>query len=235
MDALVELGITRNGAKAYEVLVRFGKMSASEISAKSGVPYGRIYDVLESLVEKGFVQVVPEKTKKFVASDPVNLNELIADKRKSLEAVEEKVSELQQFYDDKEKHPVRMVEGRKGFHKIVAELKSAEKFDYSIKWTSLFDPKWVEGVRKKLRKNVDVRSLTRYDEETKKDVDKWFKINKNIRKFSNEGVAMSIIDDKEVMIGLIKSNTTLVIRDGPFAKVMRQLFLASYDGAEKIG
>lgn len=45
-----------------------------------------------------------------------------------------------------------------------------------------------------------------------------------MRKFDNEGVAMSIIDEKEVMICLINSNATLLLRDQAFAKVMKKCF-----------
>ncbi|MBW3022798.1 helix-turn-helix domain-containing protein, partial [Candidatus Woesearchaeota archaeon] len=48
---LKELGLTENEAKAYETLLRLGKTSASHISKESGVPYGRIYNVLSSLEE----------------------------------------------------------------------------------------------------------------------------------------------------------------------------------------
>lgn len=76
--------------------------------------------------------------------------------------------------------------------------------------------------------------LVRYTEETKGSVDRWLAVSKNIRKIENEGVALSVIDDAEVMISLIKSNVTLLIKDKPFAKIMRRLFEAWYDKAEQI-
>ena len=42
------------------------------------------------------------------------------------------------------------------------------------------------------------------------------------------------IKSKEVMIGLIKSNVTLLIRDKAFVEVMRRMFLATYEQAESI-
>ena len=68
---------------------------------------------------------------------------------------------------------------------------------------------------------------------TKKDVKKWLKINKNIKNFENQGVAINITEH-EIMISLIKSNVTLLIRDKAFTKIMKKMFLASYDDAEKI-
>ena len=65
-NVFYELGLSQNEGKVYLTLVEFGKLSANDLSGKSGVPYGRIYDVLESLKNKGLVVVVPEKTKKFI-------------------------------------------------------------------------------------------------------------------------------------------------------------------------
>ena len=45
---------------------------------------------------------------------------------------------------------------------------------------------------------------------------------------------MGVLDDQGVLIGLIKKNTTLLIRDEAFAKMMKRLFLAAYDKADKI-
>lgn len=224
-----ELGLSGNGGKVYEDLVKFGKLSASEVSAKSGVPYGKIYVVLESLIHKGLVEVVPEKTKKFVPSSPENLIKLVEEKQKVLEKAKEKARSMKQFYEVKEKNPVIMAQGRKGFYKVVEEMEKAGKYAYSIKWTSEFKPEWVKEHKANLRKGVDLRMLSRYDKETKRDVDDWLKINKNVRKIENEGVAFAVNDDKEVLIGLIRNNVTLLIRDKAFAKVMKKLFLAYYE------
>jgi len=67
---LSELGLTQNETKAYETLLHKGKSTAAELSKDSGVVYGRIYDVLASLESKGLIKIIPEKTKKFVPSDP---------------------------------------------------------------------------------------------------------------------------------------------------------------------
>ena len=45
---------------------------------------------------------------------------------------------------------------------------------------------------------------------------------------------MSIIDDEEVMIAMIKSNVTLLILDKPFAKIMRKFFACTYEEAKEI-
>ncbi|OGJ20879.1 hypothetical protein A3K73_09245 [Candidatus Pacearchaeota archaeon RBG_13_36_9] len=229
-----EIGLTKNEARVYKTLVRFGKLGAGETSRESGVSYSKIYNVLDSLISKGIVKVIPEKSKKFVPSSPEALIELIDKKQKKLEKAKEKVKELKKFYEIKEKNPVVMEIGRKGFYKIVKELKEGKEYSYSIKYTSEYKPEFVRDALKSKRKGIDGRTLTRYDKETEKEVKKWLKVKKEMRKIENEGVAMSIIDDDEVMISLIKSNVTLLIKDAPFAKIMKKMFEETYKTAGEI-
>ena len=52
---LKELGLTEYEAKAYTALVQNSHVSAYQVSKNSGIPRARIYDILNGLVEKGFV------------------------------------------------------------------------------------------------------------------------------------------------------------------------------------
>jgi sugar-specific transcriptional regulator TrmB len=231
---LSELGLSRNESKVYSALIQFGKLGAGELSSKSGVSYGRIYDVLGVLINKNLVYIIPEKTKKFIPASPENFLKLIDDKQRDLEKIRQRIKEMRNFYNLAEKNPVQMQLGRKGFYKIVKDMKTPKKYDYTIRWTSEPKPDSIRKFKESKKEGVDLRFLTRYDSETERNVKEWFKINKNIRKFNNEGVAIGVQDDEEVLLGLIKSNVTLLIRNKPFAKVMKQLFLETYKNAEEI-
>jgi len=234
MEEYTELGLTKNEGKVYETLVESGKLSAGETSKHSGVSYSKIYDVLNSLTNKGLVDVIPEKTKKFVPSDPKVLIEYIEKREKVLEKAKEKARTMRRLYEEKEKNPVIIDLGKRGFYKIVKEMKETEKYSYNIKWTSETRPDWMGNSERLLKKGKDIRVLARYDKETEKNIEDWLKINKNIRKFPNEGIAFSVVDDKEVMIALIKANVTLLIKNAALAKIMKTFFLDSYKNAEKI-
>lgn len=229
-----EMDLTSNQGKVYSKLTEFGALTAAEVSSKSGVPYGRIYDVLNSLVEKGLVEIVPEKTKKYSPTSPENLIKLIEEKQKTLEKAKQKATQLKQFYEKKEKKPISLMYGIKGFWKIVKEQKQEEKYAYTIKWKSDFKSDIAKKRKKKIKKGIDIRDLVRYDNETKENVQDWLKYSKEIKKIKNNGIAMSIIDDKEVMISLIKNDTTMLIRDPAFAKIMKKLYLAYYSKAKKV-
>lgn len=223
-----ELGLTSNETKVYETLLRLGKATAGHVSKESQVPYGRIYNVLESLEEKGLVRVIPEDTKKYVPTSPDKLHEIIDARIKGLMEIDIKVKELKKLYEENPQEPVIVAKGKSNFVKIIKEMKEGNKYEYSIKYAFDTNPLFMRNTKKALGKNMDIKVLGRFDNETNKTIKELGTVLKEIKPIKNDGVAMSIVDDEEVMIGLIKSNTTLLIRDKAFAKVMKELFTKYY-------
>ncbi len=67
---LQQVGLNAYEARSYLVLVGHPRFKALELAARARVPRQKVYEVLDSLVEKGFAQVVQEKTKLFSAVEP---------------------------------------------------------------------------------------------------------------------------------------------------------------------
>lgn len=67
---LQQLGLNAYESRSYLVLLGHPRFKALELAARAHVPRQKIYEVLDSLVEKGFAQVVQEKTKLFSGVDP---------------------------------------------------------------------------------------------------------------------------------------------------------------------
>jgi HTH-type transcriptional regulator, sugar sensing transcriptional regulator len=67
---LQSMGLNAYEARSYLVLVGHARFKALELAARAHVPRQKIYEVLDSLVEKGFAQVMQEKTKLFSAVPP---------------------------------------------------------------------------------------------------------------------------------------------------------------------
>lgn len=76
--------------------------------------------------------------------------------------------------------------------------------------------------------------LSRVDKETEENVKKWQKVCKSIKRIPNSGGAVSIQDDKELIIALIKSNIILRITDEPFVRLMAKLFDRYYKNQERL-
>jgi len=67
---LQQLGLNAYESRSYLVLLGHPRFKALELAARAHVPRQKIYEVLDSLVEKGFAQVVQERTKLFSAVGP---------------------------------------------------------------------------------------------------------------------------------------------------------------------
>jgi sugar-specific transcriptional regulator TrmB len=83
---LQQIGLNAYESRSYLVLIGHPRFKALELAARAHVPRQKIYEVLDSLVEKGFAQVVQEKTKLFSAVEPsLAIPSYLARKRKQIE------------------------------------------------------------------------------------------------------------------------------------------------------
>ncbi len=229
------LGLNRYEAACYESLVRFGKASAPAISRDSGVPYGRIYDTLDSLVNKGLAVVVPEKTKKFSPADPAELGKLLTRKEKELQKLRQSISQLKKIYKEAKEEPVEIVKGKRNFYKIIRKLPVSKKSSYMFKFTGEFVPRFVNHTEVHLRSGVDVRHFVKYDSETRKTFEKWKAKfpDLKMKKFEFDKVAGRIVDEELVWFALVESNVNIIIRDSNFARLMKKLFELAWEKKTK--
>jgi HTH-type transcriptional regulator, sugar sensing transcriptional regulator len=64
------LGLTSYEIRVYLSLLDAGSMTAADISKRSGVPYSKIYEVLNSLEEKGWLESDSSRPQKFFPKSP---------------------------------------------------------------------------------------------------------------------------------------------------------------------
>ncbi|HWD97636.1 MAG TPA: helix-turn-helix domain-containing protein, partial [Bryobacteraceae bacterium] len=83
---LQQLGLNAYEARSYLVLLGHSRFKALELAPRAHVPRQKIYEVLDSLVEKGFARVVQDRTKLFSAVEPnLAIPAYLARKRQLLE------------------------------------------------------------------------------------------------------------------------------------------------------
>ena len=75
--AMESLGLTSYETKVYLSLLETGSMTASNISKKSGVPYSKIYEVLNSLEDKGWLEIDSSRPQKFFPKSPLTALEVM--------------------------------------------------------------------------------------------------------------------------------------------------------------
>ena len=103
-DFLTNIGLTLNESRVYLTLLKYGELNGYETSKFSGVSRSLVYDVLERLVNKGFVLKSTSKNNVYKALDYEKLiekinqanqyNLLIAKEKLKDASIEEKESEL---------------------------------------------------------------------------------------------------------------------------------------------
>ncbi len=92
---LTRLGLTSYEAKAYLALIRRDSSTAAQASRLAEVPRQRIYDVLASLVEKGFASSRPGAVVKYAAVAPeLAVDALVARRRHELEETERSARQM---------------------------------------------------------------------------------------------------------------------------------------------
>jgi len=133
---LENIGLTKGEVKAYLTLLKVGETTTGKIIEKSGLSGGKIYQILDKLIQKGLVTfTIKEKTKYFQAATP----------KKILEYIDDKENEIK----EKKKNVEKIMPGLLGLHKL-------EKKEYSA---VIYNG--IQGIRTALFDTLD--TLTKED------------------------------------------------------------------------
>jgi sugar-specific transcriptional regulator TrmB len=79
LELLLEIGLSKYESKVYISLVSEGITAAKNISDITGIPYGKIYEIINSLSYKGLVMMLPSKPMKYKAVSPEKVIAAIKD------------------------------------------------------------------------------------------------------------------------------------------------------------
>jgi sugar-specific transcriptional regulator TrmB len=82
-DSLEDFGLSSYEAKVYYTMLRLGLSTAREISNRSSIPFGRIYDVLSSLEDKYLIEKQDSRPKKYLVRDPKSAVKTLLDRKKN--------------------------------------------------------------------------------------------------------------------------------------------------------
>jgi sugar-specific transcriptional regulator TrmB len=132
-QVLREIGLNAYEIDAYVALLRGGQMTAMEISKKARVPYSKIYEVLNSLKDNGWIKSVETRPTKYYPVQPL---EALATAKIRLEDKyigweQTTARELQPLYEKRElvEHPdILILHGQQGvMAKLEETLKKASK------------------------------------------------------------------------------------------------------------
>lgn len=147
---LKELGLNKYEVNAYITLIKQGPLTAGELASLSKVPQPRIYDIIRSLMSKGFVAITSERPKKVVPIDPEEV--LGAMEQNYLRKVEIAKKELKAMYTPYESHrEVVVVKNKTTLENYIKEAITNTKYHLSLAIPSLLVKKIATMLKTKSR------------------------------------------------------------------------------------
>lgn len=178
VDTLKGLGLTQYEAAVYVALLGAGALEARETAKRADVPTGRIYDALHALADRGMVEVLQGRPKRFRAVQPsVALDDLLSEKRVELnrrfDAMTREAARL-----ERELAPKAREDAQPAFNVSVGEetgraflatqlARASETIDISMRFEFKLEPEDVEVFRalaKAVERGVRVRAVLPADE-----------------------------------------------------------------------
>lgn len=89
---LQELGLNRYESYVYLTLVNEGISTAKQVADITGIPYGKVYEIIRSLTDKAFCRTIPSKPMKYAANSPKRvIGEIRKEQQSQLETLERSI------------------------------------------------------------------------------------------------------------------------------------------------
>ncbi|MEN8162681.1 MAG: helix-turn-helix domain-containing protein [Acidobacteriota bacterium] len=246
IPGLLELGLTEYEARAYLAMLDQDLVSAADITRMCGVPRGRVYDVVNKLIQKGFCVTGPGVVKKFRAIDPESAIFALVEQQKHKERrMLETAKKLQVRYNNKKENVTTLdylqvlttkqsqINRHREFHRSVTKsLLSFNKRPYASKIEIEDIKKASATLSEKIRSGVQARAI--YEAEHASFFLEWLEyfdsIGEDIR-ISRELPLKMLIADKSIAMLSLRNDTaeafklsSLVVEHTDLTRALVQLF-----------
>ena len=235
-DLLISLGLNKNEAEIYEILLTLGKSTVKDVLKKTKIQRSNVYNILSVLKEKGLIQEGQNRRglAVYFCENPDKLRLLLHREKEKLDDVKEKLDrhmrELKDtFIATQEKPIVRYVEGFEDYKKIY-ELAFETKEKESLIFTStlgndMLDNYLTEYGRRKVAAGLKTKLFSSKEvnvQRLKNDVE----LNKERRYMDEKLPAEVAIYGKNTVAFLCFKNDPIgvVIENEQIAEAMTKIF-----------
>lgn len=251
-ENLKELGLTENEIKIYVCLIREGELTAKNVADKTGLHRGYVYDTLNKLIDKGFINcLVKSGKKKFKAVSPESILHIFDEKKKR---ISELIPSLLKLYQKESgKFDVEVFEGKNGmknYNKKMLRYCSKEPIkeffqiglevgveEHIMKYERLNLKNKAEliGLIKKLKRDCKNRKVL-LDNKAKSEY-RFIKEHTDYRylpkKFDTKGINLNILNNI-VAFEFCKGNLfAMVIKNKEFSDFFKNIFNGLWEISEK--
>lgn len=237
-DVLINIGLTEKEAKVYLAALELGPSPASSIATRAKLNRPSTYDVLERLVERGFINThINNKVHTFSATEPDLIR---ADVRKRYLDFKEILPDLRRLHGSTYIPRIRYYEGIHGVKKVYADTLTAKTEILNYADSKVIREYWPnydrEYVDERVKHRIYLRGIAPLDEQGRRVAAENEKKYREIRliqagpyAFSNE---INIYDDKVAIISFGKKEVVgMIIESSEVANTQRAIFMMAWEFA----
>ncbi|MBS3072386.1 hypothetical protein J4477_00955 [Candidatus Pacearchaeota archaeon] len=171
-EVLMKLGLTEKESRAYLLALYMGEINSGDLIKKMNIYSKTSYEILNKLVEKGFLSTfVKEKVKFYLPINPERLQEIIKHKQLEIDKLKDEIDlitpKLKKINtESKKKQNATVFEGKKGvkflFEEVLKQKENIYVFGGGGKFKEFF-PEYFELWNKQRTKHK-IRLKLIYDE-----------------------------------------------------------------------
>lgn len=234
-NKLIKLGLSEKEASLYLTGLSIGPATILDLSRKSSIKRGTVYEIITNLVSLGFfTKTIKNKKVLFTPSDP-NILKVIQNEREGLlesifpllRGMSNPLTRKPQvyFFDD--------LEDIKKIHMTFLKTQKKEMFGLEgSELARLFGKEWISVFVKK-RKSMGIwsRSIMDYKAgEWVKKAEEDFRITKLLPKGNSFEISIEIFDEAIILTSLKNEVLCLAIENKLVADALRTMFLIMWEG-----
>lgn len=246
-EFLQTIGLTKLESKTYNTLLNYGEMKVSKLLKIAKLNSGRIYDILNSLQQKGFISIIIKDGIKYISpSPPEILREFINQKEEEIKKQKEEVEKIlpfmiKNYHSQINEEKIEIFMGKKGLeaaykilfsqakeHKELFIIGSSTQFKKE-NWAVPYIINTIYPLRKKLKLKI------------KKILDKAAKKQLEIKKDSSKVryldfttlTSFEVLGDVVILELFLSDIICIVIQNKNIANDFKKQFNTLWDKAEK--
>ena len=129
-EQLIQIGFGDKEAEIYLALIKLGKANIAELMKKVSIERRTIYDILEKLMQKGWISYHEENNKKYYSSVKPEL--ILEDLEHKKQEFEEIIPKINLLKEKKSLTKVEIYKGVKGLKTIGLDILNSKSVHYSF-------------------------------------------------------------------------------------------------------
>ena len=228
-EELQKLGMTKSEALIFELLVKYGEISGSQLAKKSGIDRSTTYNLLSSLNAKGFVSyAIKNGLKTYQISNPENLKKFAEEKVQIADSLIKEIKKITKR--ELQEEVVEVYEGKnvpRVMYNIYVNKKNQKYYTYGG-YGKMFSKLSSEmtGYIKKFRTNKNSLYAFISKDYPDANISKLKTITKNIKKTDFNSVPAGFtIGTESIVFHIYEDESKIILIKHPLiAKVMRELY-----------